>query len=99
MPSRTSRRRHHKQLAWIDAMADGDRKLAAQRWFNGLEHDLNSRVAMHGVAAGRALIDQPSVLETARHFDPSGELLARLRRACIDAEAMYPLRRVGEYHG
>jgi hypothetical protein len=87
MPSRSVRRRQHKQQTRAGNLKGWQRSRSAARLLELWRTEARRRAADLGAPAVWALAESAAVVALADRVDPSGELLIDLRRVCAEAVA------------
>jgi hypothetical protein len=87
MCSRGVRRRKHKHLRHLLTLHDGNRLQVASQLLANWQREARRRVKWLGAPAAWRLTTDPHIRAVIRQLDPTGELLADLRRVCAEAIA------------
>jgi deoxyribodipyrimidine photolyase len=87
MPSRSVRRRKHKQLRRIRALDEQQRQALAQQLLSKWRDEARRRAKLLHAPAVWPLTTDPHIGAIIRELDQTGNLLADLRRICAEAIA------------
>ena len=94
MSSRGVRRRKHKQLRYLLTLHDRQRLAVANQLLTNWQAEARRRAKWLGAPAAWDLTTDPHIQAVIRELDPTGDLLADLRRVCAEAIAEVVDRRM-----
>lgn len=85
MASRGVRRRKHKQIARLLTLPESQRLARANQLLTNWQREARRRAGRLGAARAWQLTTDLHIRATIRELDPTGELLADMRRVCTEA--------------